>query len=163
MDDPGYSVAENNVVVANGMTTDDAALRFGHFVEAPANDLLEDLCVALGWKTHQGKCGDWAASHGVYIAERVGGGNLSEDKWIICDGCEEIDSLHDGKILFELIDTGIVICAETNKNVGIAGGWQTSQNGVQDAGTQFGCTSGGLHHGCESYGVRHGAPPFRSI
>ena len=60
-----------------------------------------------------------SAAHGVDVAQRVGGGNLSEDIGVIDDGREEVDRLHERQLGRELIHSGVVGCVEADQNVRI--------------------------------------------
>ena len=90
----GNSVAKLDVVVADGVAADDRAVRFFHFVEAAADNLLEDCGVTFFRKADDGKRGDGFATHGINIAERIGRRDLPKSEWIVDDGCEKIHGLH---------------------------------------------------------------------
>jgi len=54
MDDARHCVAKLNIVIANRVTADDAALCFRHLRKAAANNLLEDLGITLVREAHDG-------------------------------------------------------------------------------------------------------------
>src|SRR6266849_6901841 len=94
VDDAGNGVAEEHVLVTNRVAADDAALRFVHFRKTAANDLFEDGGIALFRKSENRQRGNRAAAHGVYIAERIGCGDLSKQVGIVHDRREEIHRLY---------------------------------------------------------------------
>lgn len=101
VDGPRYSVAELDVVVADGVAADYRAVRLFHFIEAAANNLLEDCRIAFFGKANDGESGDGLAAHSIDIAERIGGGNLAKREWVIYDWCEKIHCLYKREIVVD--------------------------------------------------------------
>src|SRR5580692_2281564 len=101
MNQTGDRIAKLNIVVANGMSADDGALRFVHLVQAAANDLLKNRGIAFVWKAHNRERGNWLSAHGVDIAERIGGGDLAKGKRIVDDWREKIHGLHNRETVSE--------------------------------------------------------------
>src|ERR1700693_4543544 len=94
-------ISELNIVVANGVSADDGALRFIHLVQAATNDLLENRGVAFFRKAHNRERGNWPSAHGIDIAERIGGGYLAKGKRIVDDWREKIHGLNNRETVGE--------------------------------------------------------------
>jgi hypothetical protein len=118
---PGDRVSKLDVFVTDRVAADYAALCFRHFVQATADDLLEDRGVPFFRETDERQRRDRAATHRVHIAQRVGRGNLSEGKRIVDDRREKIDGLHQRQSVAQQIHPGIVVGVETNEYVGSVG------------------------------------------
>ncbi len=101
MDGPCDCVAELNIVVADGVAADDRAVCFFHFVEAAADYLLQDRRISFFRKANNRKGRDGFSTHGVNVAERIGGGNLAEGEWIVDDRREKIHRLHQREIVVD--------------------------------------------------------------
>src|SRR5271154_1234163 len=86
-------ITEQHVLIADRVAADDAALRFAHFGEAASNNLLKDFGIALFRKPDNGQRGDGPAAHSVNVAQRVGGRNLPEEKWVVHDRRKKINRL----------------------------------------------------------------------
>ena len=99
MDHASDRVAEFQFIVANRMSANDGAIRFRHFCQAAAQDLLQNFGRAGSRKRQDGERGNRPAAHGIYIAERIGGGDLAEKLGIVQDRREKIHRLHDGEII----------------------------------------------------------------
>ena len=139
------------------MPTDNGTTGLVHLRQAAAEDLLEDSGVAIGWKSNNRKRGNGAASHGVHVTEGIRSGDLAEGEWIVGDGREEIDGLHEGEIGGELIHPCVVAGIETNEQIRISGPRQTAKHGVQKTWTQLGRSTSGLGRRCETHGICQGA------
>ena len=83
----------------------------------PARMLLEDRGVGLIGKADHRERRKRPAAHGINIAERVGGRNLAEGVWIVDNGREEVDRLHERQLGRELIHAGVVGFIEANQHV----------------------------------------------
>ena len=94
MDCAGHGVSEFRFFVADAVAADDGASRFHHFRKTACKDAFENSKIGLVGKTYQRERGEWTASHGINVAERIRGGNLTEGVWIVDDGREEIDGLN---------------------------------------------------------------------
>src|ERR1700689_1652834 len=137
MDHAGNRVAEFQLVIADRMSSDDGATRFRHFRETAAQDLFEDLRRTGSRKRQDSERGNWPAAHGVHIAERVGGSDLTEKLWIIEDGREKIHGLNDGEIVGEAIYGRVVAGLETDDHVRINLWWKAFEYRVENARAQF--------------------------
>ncbi len=116
-------VAELNIVVANRVAADHAALCFRHFVQATANDLFENRGIPFFRETNQGQRRNGPATHRIHIAQRIGRGNLSKGKRIINDRREKIDGLHQRQSVAQQIHPCIVVGVEANEYVWISRQW----------------------------------------
>jgi hypothetical protein len=155
----GHGVAELEVFIADGMPTDDAASRLGHLREPAANDLLQQRRVAVFREAHNGKRRNRASAHGIDIAQRISGGNLTVKIRVVHNGREKIHGLHQGEIFGDQIHPGVVVGVEPNENVRVSLPRQAAQHGVQQTGTQLGRSTRSLDHGRQFDGLRQDAFP----
>jgi hypothetical protein len=93
VDQAGHGVAEFHFFVANAVAADYYASGFDHFGEAAGKDSLENFEVAFLGEADHGQGCDGTSSHGVDVAEGVGGGDLAEGVGVVDDGGEKIDGL----------------------------------------------------------------------
>src|ERR1700693_47114 len=101
------------------MAADDGAGSLGHFRKATAENFLKNFRRFGSWKRDDGESRNRATTHGVNVAERIGCGNLTEKRRLVPDWREKIDGLHDGQIVSETIDGGVVTGFKTYQDVGI--------------------------------------------
>ena len=66
--------------------------------------------------------------------------------WIVHDGREEIDGLHQRESFAEQIDSGVVVGVESDEHVGIGLPRQFAQDRVERGGIQFCRAACGLGH-----------------
>jgi len=150
MDGAGDGVAKLQFIVADGVATNDSAIRFRHFGEAAAENLFEDRGIAIAGKRENGERRDGTAAHGVDVAERVGGGDLAEFEGIVDDGREEVDRLHDGKIRSEAVNGRVVAGFKTDKAIGIGLRREFIERGFEDTRAEFRGATGGFGSGREA-------------
>ena len=80
-----------------------------HFVQPAAEDLPQDFIRELArGKSHDRKRGDGPPAHRVDVAQRVGGGDLSEGVGVVDRRRENVDGLHQGRLLVQQVDPGVV-------------------------------------------------------
>ncbi len=104
----GDGVAKFCFFVADAVAADHGASGFHHFRKTAGEDASENFDVRFIRKAYEGERGDGTASHGVDVAEGVGGGDLSEGVWIVDDGREEVDGLHERQVGSDQIHSGVV-------------------------------------------------------
>ena len=155
---PGHSVSELHIVVADGVPADHGAARLGHFGQPAAKNLFENFQIAFFGESHDRKGGNGPSAHGIDIAERVGRGNLSKGKRIVDNRSEEIDRLHQRKARAQTIDAGVIVRFESNQNIVIRLPRQTSQDRIQDARAQFGGTPRRLDGGSKFHLLKQSVP-----
>ena len=119
MNRAGDGVTELHLVIANAVPADDGAAGLDHLGEAAGEHLFEHFGIALVGEADEGERADGPAAHGIDVAERVGGRDLAEDEWVVDDGSEEVDGLHDGELGCELIHAGVVGGIEADQDVGV--------------------------------------------
>src|SRR6202521_3672429 len=146
IDQSRYCITEKHVFIANRMAANDAALRFIHFHKAAAHNLFENFRIAFFGKPDDGKRGNRPASHGVDVAERVGGGDLTEKLRGIHDRREKIDGLDEREAFAEQVDSCVIVRIKAHENVGIGLTGQFAQDEVERCGIQFCGASRGLCH-----------------
>ncbi len=119
MNRSGHGVAELDLVVADAVSADQGAVGLDHLRESAGQHLFQHFQVAAVGKADQRQRADRPAAHGVHVAERIGGGDLSEDVRVVNDGGKEIDGLDERQLRRELIHAGVVGGVEADEHVGI--------------------------------------------
>ena len=119
MNGSGHRVAELDLFIANAVPADDGAVGLDHLRQSAGQHLLQHLEVAAVGEADQRQRADRPSAHGVNVAQRVGGGDLSEDVRVVNDGGEEVDRLDERQLRRELIHAGVVGCVEADEHVGI--------------------------------------------
>ena len=104
----GDRIAEQDLVAGDAVASKDGATGFPHLLGATLQDLFEVGEVALGGVGQHGERGDGASTHGVHIAQRVGGGDCAEGVRIVDDRGEKVYRLHQGELRRQLVHAGIV-------------------------------------------------------
>src|SRR6185369_2733780 len=144
------------------MTAYHNALSFIHLLKAAAEDLLEDCGVTVLGKADNRKRRHWTASHCIYIAERVGRCDLSKQIWIVYDGREKIDRLHQGESFGEQINSSVIVGVEADQNIRVCLSREFSQYHVKNGRTQLGRASSGFCHGSQLHVVARNLVPVLS-
>ncbi len=75
--------------------------------------------IAFFGKTDKRERSQRLSSHGVNVAERVGGGDLAEGVGIVHDGREKIHRLDERRLGREQIHAGVVGMIEADQNIRI--------------------------------------------
>ena len=99
------------------MAADHGASGLDHLREAAGENALEGRDVGFVGEANERQRSQRLTTHGVDVAERVGGGDLAEDVGIVDDGSEEVDRLDERRLRRELIHAGIVGMIEADQNV----------------------------------------------
>src|SRR5438067_1534153 len=91
------------------MPTDQYCSGLGHLRCPATNNGCNDLRLdQVRRKCEHIQCSEWPATHGVYIAQCIGGRDLTISKWVIDDGCEKIDRLNQRHILTKSIHRRVI-------------------------------------------------------
>ena len=61
----------------------------------------------------------WLSAHGVDVAEGVGGGDLPEQVGVVGNGREEIHRLHQGQLIGDFVDRGVVALIKPHQQIGV--------------------------------------------
>ncbi len=99
-------------------------------------------------KSHQVDTGDRAATHGVHIAQRIGGADLSEQHGIVERWCDEVRSNHDGQLIHQAIDPRIVVGVVPDDEVGIRNRRQAAEQRLQLDRADLRCSAAGSGQSC---------------
>ena len=94
-------------------------LRLDHLGQSTRKHFFQHLGITVIGKANHGERANRTSTHGIYITQRIGGSNLSEDVWVVDDGGEEIYSLDERQLRRELIHTSVVGCVEADQDIGI--------------------------------------------
>ncbi len=144
VDRAGDGITKLDVFVVDAVAADDGAGGFDHFGGSAFEDLAEDGEVAFAGVGEDGERGDGTATHGVDVAEGVGGGDGAEGERIVDDGGEEVDGLDEGTLRAQPVDARIIGRIEAYQHVRVGRIGQVAQNVVQNLWTQFRRSTGGL-------------------
>ena len=106
-------------------------------MEAPPL-LDQNLVGELDRKTHDVHGEDGSAAHGIYVAQGVGGGHLSEGEGVVDDRRKEVHGLDQGQFVIHLVDGGVVSRFDPHQKVGIGGSRQLAQDLRQFSRTELG-------------------------
>ncbi len=93
----------------------------------------QNLRPNFGWRrqgieTRYVQDGERLATHGIDVAQCVGGGDQAVLIGIIDNWRKKVHGLHQSKIVRQLEDTRVVSCVETNKQVRIDGLWELAEH-----------------------------------
>jgi hypothetical protein len=156
MDSASDRVAEFDFGIVDAVAAEDGASGFAHFFEAAAQDGFEDVEIggffAGAGKSDDGESGEGSASHGIHVAERIGGGDGAEGERVVYDRGEEVNGLDECEILAEKVHSGIVGCIEADKDIRVDDARQGAEHFVQQLWTQFRRSTGRF-----DVGGKHGA------
>jgi hypothetical protein len=83
-------------------------------------------------ESHQGP-----TPHGVDVAHRVGGGNLTPHQGVVHHRCDEVDGEYQGSVGRDTPDGGVVAVVGPYQKVGVAGSAEGEQNLLQLAGSEL--------------------------
>ena len=86
----------------------------------------------------------FGSAHGVHVGKGVGGGDLSEEIRVVRDGREEIHRLHQGQIIGDLIDTGVVALIKAHQQIRVTVDLDAIQQLGQNARAHLGAAPGAL-------------------
>ena len=117
MDQAGDRISELGFVIANAVAADDGASGFHHLRKAAGQNALENFEIAFFGEADQRERSQRTSAHGVDVAQRVGGGDLSEGVGIVDDGREEVDGLHQRGVGRDLIHSGVVGVIEADQHI----------------------------------------------
>src|SRR5205823_5584621 len=101
----------------DAVTPNHRAARFHHLGKSARQDLLKNREITFFWKAHQSEGRERTPAHSVDIAERVRGGNLTEGEWVVDDGREKINRLHQRRFRPDLIHARVVGVIEADQNL----------------------------------------------
>src|SRR5205823_13018272 len=112
VNNPSDSETVDWLRIANGMSADDCAASFSRFlITAPQNRRNCLRRNQTSRKSRDIQSREWPPSHGKNIGERISGRDLTINKWIVHNRCEEVDGLHERTMSIQTINAGIVECA----------------------------------------------------
>ena len=146
MDDPGDRHPVFQLLVDDGVTTDDDRSGCVRPLGAALENLAEHLDVeAPFWKSDDVQGGDRVGTHRVDVAERVGRGNLSEHVGVVHDRREEVDGVDDGQVRAQTKHARIVRRLGADDHIGMIDARQLPQDEREIGGAELGRAAGGGH------------------
>ncbi len=99
---------------------------------------------------------DGRAAHRIDVGECIGRRDASEVIWIVDDGREKVDGLHDCKIVAQFVHARVVGRAEPDEDVFVRGGGQVAQDLRQLGRAEFTrSTRAGREFGEPDFGEIH--------
>jgi hypothetical protein len=121
MNEPRHGKTELDFRIFNAVSSHKNGAGFMNLLQASPENLLQNVLVhGLDGKTHHVHGRNRPSSHGVDVAQRIGRRNAPEIVWIIDDGRDEVESLHQGQIVGQTINPRVVGSLPTHQEVGVA-------------------------------------------
>ena len=108
MHEAGHGETVERLRALNGVAARDDRAGLIGLVVAAAQNILHGLLRHAGRETHDIKRELRLAAHGVYVAQRVRRGDLTEEIRIVHNGGEEVDRLDDGDLVGDAVHGGVV-------------------------------------------------------
>ncbi len=101
---------------------------------------------------HQRQRHDRSASHGVDVADRVGGGNAAEVVRVVDDGHEEVGRRDQRLLVIELVHRGVVGGLDAHEQfLGHGEAGRTLQDFAQHTRGDLAAAAAAVREGCEAY------------
>src|SRR5437867_692197 len=94
MNEPCNRISELGFVIPDAVAAHDGAICLHHFGESACENSFENFEITFLWKADKSERSERASTHGVDIAKRIGGGDLTKDVRIVNYGREEVYGLH---------------------------------------------------------------------
>src|SRR6267154_4297997 len=98
MNQAGDSVPKLGFVVTNAMAADHGTSGLDHLRKTAGQYAFENCEISFLGEADQSERRQRPPTHGVNVAEGVGGGNMSESVRVVNDGRKKIDGLHQGLV-----------------------------------------------------------------
>ena len=102
------------------MTADDRASDFGGLGQAAAQNGRNHFGRnEIGRETDDVERGQRSSAHCKDVGKRVGCGDLPVGKWIVHNGCEKINGLHESTMSIQAVNARIVERVRVHENVAV--------------------------------------------
>ena len=161
MDEARHRQAVLGLLVQNAVAAGDECSGLVDLVIAAPQQLVDSVLRHIRRNRHDVQAQLGLAAHGVHVAEGVGGSNLAEQIGVVGNGREEIHRLHQGQVLGDLIDRGVIALVKAHQQVGIAVYLDAVQQLGQNTGAHLGTAASTLGQFCQFHFVfRHDVSPF---
>lgn len=130
MNDARDGVTELDLTVADGMAAENDDTRGATTLLTAANDVEQPrhLWIFVVGIADEIESRLRRAAHRIDVAQRVGGGDLAVYEGIVDDRRKKVDSLDDGQVLGQLVDTGVVVGVRADEEMGIVIARKMAQN-----------------------------------
>jgi len=145
MDCPGNGVSELDFGIVHAVSADENAAGLVDLFRAASEDFREIVEVTSAGITEDGERGEGFAAHGVDVAKGIRRGDRAEGVRVVDNGGKEVDGLHEGALLRELVDAGVVRRVEAHEEIRIRKARNAAEHLVQNLWTQFRCSTSRLH------------------
>ena len=110
-------ISEFCFFIADAVAAHHRASGLDHLRQAAGQNALQNFEIAFVGKTDKGQRSQRLSTHGIDVAERVGGGDLAEGIGIVHDGREKIHRLHQRRLGREQIHAGVVGVIEADQHI----------------------------------------------
>ena len=146
MDKAGDTQTILGFVIFDGVAARDDAAGFHSLIVAALQNLSDgDQRQAVGnAKQVHGQLG--YATHGVYVAQSVGCGNLAEHIGVVYNGGKEVHRLDHGGVVIDAIDASVIAAVIAYQQIVILTIGQIVQNFRKDTRSQLRRSPGGRGH-----------------
>ncbi len=108
MNGSGDRVAKFDFGIVDAVAAQNHAACFVDFLGAAFEDLFQSLNIARAGPRENRQRGKRTPSHGVNVAQGIGGRDGSKGIRIVDDGSEKIDRLYNRQVWADAVDAGIV-------------------------------------------------------
>jgi hypothetical protein len=144
MDNAGDGVAELDLGVADGVAADDDGAGLLKAFDAALKNLFEpcQARVFVVGIADEVESGERLASHGVDVAEGIGGGDLAIDKGLVDDRRKEVDGLNERNLIGEAVDARVVVRFGADEKVRVVERRQVAQDLRDPLGGQLARSTG---------------------
>ena len=137
-DEPCDGHAVLGFLVVNGVASDDERAGLPRLGGAAFENTAQDVFRKADGEADDVQCQQGPGTHGVDIAEGVGGGDLPERKRVVDYGREEVYGLDESEVVVEAVDCGVVRGADPDEQVRIVDWGQMAQDLRQVVRTELG-------------------------
>ena len=149
MDEAGHGQAVFRLVVIDRVAAGDERPGLIDLVVAAAKDLMDGLLRHGLRHGHDIEAELWLAAHGVDVGKGIRRGDLAEDIGIVGDGREEIDGLHECKLVRDLVNGRVVALVEADEQIGVAVHADIAQQLRKDPRADLRAAAGALGKLCQ--------------
>ena len=163
VDEARHRQAVLRLLVQDAVAAGDEGSGLVDLVIASPQQLVDSILGHVRRDSHDVQAQLGFTAHGVHVAEGVGGRDLAEEIGVVGNRREEIHRLHQGQVLGDLVDAGVVALVKAHQQVGVLMDLDAVQQLGQDTGAHLGTTAGALGQFRQLYFIfRHGVSPFHT-
>ena len=126
--------------VLNGVSARNDGPGFTHFIGTAGQYLTGSFQAETAREAQQIHCYDRFSTHGIHVAQRIGGRDLAEGVGIVHHRREEIHGLNHDQLIADPVYGGVITAVETYQHGRVIKGREFCQKFAQDTRSQLGCS-----------------------